>query len=151
MAREFPARLRARRRTVGLTLAEVASKADLSVPYLANLERGRGNPTLAALESIASALDTTVSDLLGGDVPAGEEADRIKALAGMPASLRKFAGSERFRRAVDQIAQAVGRDADEVREQLLVSMATAPRRGTKEPSQDDWSRLLHTYQVLSME
>ena len=59
-------RIRARRTALGLTLAEVAERADLSLPYVSNLERGRGNPTLDALRSVAGALQQSVSDLVGG-------------------------------------------------------------------------------------
>ncbi|TDC13233.1 XRE family transcriptional regulator [Streptomyces sp. 8K308] len=48
--------LRARRKAAGRTIASVAADAGLSVPYIANLENGRGNPTLAALGRLAEAL-----------------------------------------------------------------------------------------------
>jgi len=41
--------LRARRAAAGRTVASVAADAGLSVPYVANLENGRGNPTATAL------------------------------------------------------------------------------------------------------
>jgi len=37
-------------------VASVAADAGLSVPYIANLENGRGNPTTAALARLAEAL-----------------------------------------------------------------------------------------------
>ena len=49
--------LRARRTAAGRTVASVAADAGLSVPYIANLENGRGNPTTAALRRLAEALD----------------------------------------------------------------------------------------------
>ncbi len=49
--------LRARRTAAGRTVASVAADAGLSVPYIANLENGRGNPTTAALRRLAGALD----------------------------------------------------------------------------------------------
>ena len=48
--RGLGARLRARRLALGMTLAEVAERAGLSLPYVSNLERGRGNPTPWGLE-----------------------------------------------------------------------------------------------------
>ncbi|MGC1281309.1 MAG: helix-turn-helix transcriptional regulator, partial [Streptosporangiaceae bacterium] len=45
---ELGRRLRARRSAQGRTLASVAMQAGLSVPYVANLENGRGNPTLSS-------------------------------------------------------------------------------------------------------
>ena len=43
---------------------EVAVQAGLSVPYIANLEKARGNPTLDPLVRLADALGTHVADLL---------------------------------------------------------------------------------------
>ena len=50
--------LRARRTAAGRTVASVAADAGLSVPYIANLENGRGNPTTTALTRLARALGT---------------------------------------------------------------------------------------------
>ena len=46
------ARLRARRIELALTLAQVAEASGLSLPYVANIEKGRGNPTMTALEAV---------------------------------------------------------------------------------------------------
>jgi transcriptional regulator with XRE-family HTH domain len=55
-----------RRRTeLGLTLREVAHHAGLSLPYIANLEKGRGNPTIETIVRMAVALDLSVTDLVG--------------------------------------------------------------------------------------
>jgi len=54
-------RLRALRAGAGRTVASVAAEAGLSVPYIANLENGRGNPTVAALERLARALGTELT------------------------------------------------------------------------------------------
>ena len=62
--------LRARRTAAGRTVASVAADAGLSVPYIANLENGRGNPTTAALSRLAAALGLRLEITLG----AGEEA-----------------------------------------------------------------------------
>ena len=48
--------LRSRRAAAGRTVASVAADAGLSVPYIANLENGRGNPTITALARLAEAL-----------------------------------------------------------------------------------------------
>jgi transcriptional regulator with XRE-family HTH domain len=52
---------RARREDLGLTLREVASNAGLSLPYVANLEKGRKNPTLDTLVRLSIALDLPLS------------------------------------------------------------------------------------------
>ena len=83
-------RLRARRIELGLTLAQVADRAGLSLPYVSNLERGRGNPTTKALSAIAGALDVELGTLLGNvEDPAADPFDSV--LAAAPKSLLAFA------------------------------------------------------------
>jgi transcriptional regulator with XRE-family HTH domain len=52
--------IRARRRELGLTQAELASRIDKSPSYISALESGSVAPSLAALRHIAGALDTVV-------------------------------------------------------------------------------------------
>src|ERR1700685_3235694 len=54
-------RLRTSRR---MSLATLAARADLAKATLANLERGRGNPTIETLWSLALGLGVAFSDLL---------------------------------------------------------------------------------------
>ena len=54
-------RLRAERR---LSLAELSSRANLAKATLANLEQGRGNPTIETLWALALGLGVAFSDLL---------------------------------------------------------------------------------------
>src|ERR1700735_315866 len=54
-------RLRTARR---LSLAALAARADVAKATLANLEQGRGNPTIETLWSLALALGVAFSDLL---------------------------------------------------------------------------------------
>src|ERR1700753_1624269 len=56
-----PHRLRNARR---LSLATLATRADLAKATLANLEQGRGNPTIETLWSLAIGLGVPFSDLL---------------------------------------------------------------------------------------
>lgn len=56
--------IRRRRRSLELTLAEVARRAGLSVPFLSQIENGRSRPSMASLQRIADALDTTAVQLL---------------------------------------------------------------------------------------
>jgi len=58
-------RVRQRRDELGLTLRETAFRAGLSVPYIANLEKARGNPTLDTLVRLSDALELALDDLLG--------------------------------------------------------------------------------------
>src|SRR5260221_11632271 len=72
--------LRGLRAAAGRTVASVAGDAGLSVPYIANLENGRGNPTVAALDRLVTALGARLEGAL---VPAARRA----APAAMPPSL----------------------------------------------------------------
>lgn len=139
-------RLRARRTALDLTLAEVAERSGLSLPYVSNLERGHGNPTMDALRALAGALEASVGAFL--DESSGET-DLVEVLlASAPNTLRKFARSDRFRTTVDRLAREQGKDPEELRRQVMVSMASAPRRSSGEPTEDDWRRLLDVYSLI---
>lgn len=56
--------IRAYRTSAGLTLEELAEKADLSWPYLSEIERGRENISLDKLAGLAKALNVTLSKLV---------------------------------------------------------------------------------------
>lgn len=140
-------RLRARRIERGLKLSDVADATELSMQYVSNLERDRGNPTLKALTAIASALETSVAALVGDDVGVEDEtADLV--LATLPTSLIKFSRTDRFDSVVEQLGEAQGVGREEMRRRVLVGMASAPRRSAGEPTRDDWQRLLDAYRLI---
>ena len=56
--------LRGQRQLAQLTLRQLAEMADISNPYLSQLERGLHKPSLAVMKSIADALDMSVDALL---------------------------------------------------------------------------------------
>lgn len=60
----FGNRIRELRKTKRLSQEEVAYRASISPTYLGQIERANKNPTLDTMFQIASALDTTISDLL---------------------------------------------------------------------------------------
>src|SRR6516225_9237931 len=93
---EIGRQLRARRTAAGRTVASVATDAGLSVPYIANLENGRGNPTTAALTRLAEALGLRLMVTL---MPA-EEGSAPAGVPGIPASLVRLGRTDRFRSAV---------------------------------------------------
>lgn len=138
-------RIRARRVGLGMTLAAVAESAGLSLPYVSNLERGRGNPTLDALQAIARALDMPLGELVGdGEQHVGGDL----VLAQAPASLLQFARSPRFQSAVQRLAAEHSCSPDDMRQRLLVGMVSAPRRGRGDPTEEDWRRLLDVYSLI---
>lgn len=58
--------IRACRESAGLTLEKVAEKADMSWPYLSEIERGKENISIDKVAKIATALGVTISDLVRG-------------------------------------------------------------------------------------
>jgi transcriptional regulator with XRE-family HTH domain len=79
------ARLRARRLERGLTITEVAERADLTAGFISQLERDLTSASLSSLYRICAVLELRVGDLID-DVPAGrlirreEQARRSLAL-----------------------------------------------------------------------
>ncbi|WP_156721590.1 helix-turn-helix domain-containing protein [Streptomyces apocyni] len=56
--------IRRRRRSLSLTLATVARRSGLSVPFLSQVENERARPSRTSLERVADALGTTAAQLL---------------------------------------------------------------------------------------
>ncbi len=155
-------RLRARRVLLGRTIASVALDAGLSVPYVANLENGRGNPTLSALRRLAAALGLTLGDLLA-NVGTGDTDASLLATAGTgdtgdtgdtggvesepsPASaareLRRFTGRKRFHDQVRWLAGQLGEDEGELRARIVAALRAMPSPAHRRLDAPDWQRLL---------
>jgi transcriptional regulator with XRE-family HTH domain len=64
------AAVRRRRRALELTLAAVAERSGLSVPFLSQIENDRARPSTSSLEKVADALRTTAVELLAAADPA---------------------------------------------------------------------------------
>ena len=144
---EIGRQLRARRTAAGRTVASVATDAGLSVPYIANLENGRGNPTTTALNRLAGALGMRLEVTL---VPGSQdEPDAARLAPEMPASLVRLGRTDRFRRAVRAMAAAQGTDPGELSSRLVTALATlAPLTG-RELGEPDWWRLLDTLLLVT--
>lgn len=139
--------LRARRTAAGRTVASVAADAGLSVPYIANLENGRGNPTVTALTCVAEALGARLAVTL---VP-GEESQQASATASleMPASLVRLGRTRRFRQAVRELATTLDVDVDEFSRQLVAALAMIARTIGKDLVEADWWRLLDALLLIA--
>ena len=135
--------LRARRTAAGRTVASVAADAGLSVPYIANLENGRGNPTTAALARLAAALDLRLVVTL---VP---EEDGAAAAPQIPPSLVRLGRTRRFRQTVTAMAAAFDRDADELSAQLVIALAALAQAMSRELAEADWWRLLDALLLIA--
>ena len=135
--------LRARRTAAGRTVASVAAEAGLSVPYIANLENGRGNPTVSALAQLAAALGTELVVRL----VAAEEGPRDPATGSppVPASLVRLGRTARFRRTVGAMAGARGpgtADPDALAGQLVGALTALARAVDTDLTEADWWRVL---------
>jgi transcriptional regulator with XRE-family HTH domain len=67
LATAMGTRLRQRRNELGLTLSEVARRADISPSYLTAVETGSSTASLPVLARISHALETTIGDFLAGE------------------------------------------------------------------------------------
>jgi len=68
---DLGARIRERRRARGLTMVELAGLAQLSQPFLSQVERGLARPSMGSLHRIARSLGTTTPALMAGAAPDG--------------------------------------------------------------------------------
>jgi transcriptional regulator with XRE-family HTH domain len=127
-------------------VASVAADAGLSVPYIANLENGRGNPTTAALTRLAAALGMQLQVTL-----VAEESQRAVAASPpeVPASLVRLGRTSRFRRASKVMARALDLDADEFSLQLVAALAMLAQTLGKELAETDWWRVLDALVLIA--
>jgi transcriptional regulator with XRE-family HTH domain len=141
---ELGRELRARRAAAGRTIASVAADAGLSVPYIANLENGRGNPTLSALAALSRALGADLIVDLGAepDHTPGHEPGHTP----LPSSLIAFARSPRF--AAEAAAlETAGTPA--ARPRLLHALAAMSALSPRPLTDLDWHRLLDAAVLIS--
>lgn len=134
--RDLGVRLRARRTAAGETIASVAVRAGLSVPYIANLENGRGNPTLTALSALAQALGVTLG------VELVEPGEHDTPAVAMPASLSKFARLPRFAEAARRLATLAGCPEPVERDRLLRAMSAVSVAVPGPMTELDWHQVL---------
>jgi transcriptional regulator with XRE-family HTH domain len=139
--------LRARRTAAGRTVASVAADAGLSVPYIANLENGRGNPTVTALTRLAEALGMRLVITLVPDEDSQQATE--PAPPGVPASLVRLGRTARFRQAVTAIARALDLDTDQFAAQLVTAMATLAHTMGKDLAEPDWWRILDALLLIA--
>jgi transcriptional regulator with XRE-family HTH domain len=66
-------RLKRYRKEMGMSQADLARKAEVSAPYVSELEGGLGKrPSGEILLKLANALDVTIAELLGQDIRPGD-------------------------------------------------------------------------------
>jgi transcriptional regulator with XRE-family HTH domain len=124
-----------------------SADAGLSVPYVANLENGRGNPTATALTRLAGALGTRLVITLAPD-EGGDEAGEA-APPEVPLSLVRLARTPRFRQSVTAIAAALGLDADEFSARFVPALAVLARATGRDLAEPDWWRVLDALLLIA--
>ena len=122
----------------GRTIASVAADAGLSVPYIANLENGRGNPTLSAVNRLAEALGVRLAVGVVGDEPPP-----------VPQTLAQFAGTARFAAQSMRLARAAGEPEAVARQRLLTAMTGIGALADRPLSELDWHRILDTVVLIT--
>lgn len=158
--------LRARRTSAGRTVASVAADAGLSVPYIANLENGRGNPTIAALTRFAGALGLRLEVRLeasGRDSPSGEPTSseggvapgestsgRAAVSPGVPISLVRLGRTARFRQVMAASAAALNVDAGDFSRQVVLALAMLAQALGRDLTEGDWWRLLDAVLLVAV-
>ena len=87
-------RIRHARLVAGLTLLQLAQKADCSESLISKIERGSAVPSLATLHRLAMALDSNISNLTSEEKPAGgpilREGERTVIRAGGGVALERL-------------------------------------------------------------
>jgi len=103
------------------TLKDISNSTGLSVSYLSDIERGRTNPSLQSLETLARHFDISVTDLLAGVEFAGLLTDNA-----LPPGLGELLQSE------------FGAEIDEDWKQLLQKINL---RGKRPQTKKEWLEL----------
>jgi Predicted transcriptional regulators len=68
MIEEIGKRIQQLRSDKGLSISELAERADVAKSYISNVERGlQSNPSIQFLEKVATALDVSIHSILNGD------------------------------------------------------------------------------------
>jgi transcriptional regulator with XRE-family HTH domain len=144
---EVGRQLRALRTGSGRTVASVAVEAGLSVPYIANLENGRGNPTMTALSQVASALGMRLAVSL---VPAdGDGEGWSLGAAQIPPSLVRLGRTARFQETAGLIAGNLGIDHREFTPRLASALAVIASILQRDLGEADWWRLIDALVLIA--
>lgn len=139
--------LRAQRTAAGRTVASVAADAGLSVPYIANLENGRGNPTATALTRLAGALGMRLVITFVPDEGSRQASE--PASPEVPASLVRLGRTARFRQAAATMAAALDLDTGDFSVHLVGALAALAHTMGKDLAEPDWWRILDALLLIA--
>lgn len=88
---EVGQRITCLRKQRGYTREKLAELSDISVQFLADIEKGRKSMTVNTLRNISAVLNTTTDYIVNGTVPAPPGDTLLTMLASMPGDSRKHA------------------------------------------------------------
>ena len=126
-------RLRLIRKENKLTLKNLSQLANLSVPYLSDMERGVVNPSIDTLQKVAKAYNMTVKELISGVEELGESSN-----TNYPAEFQSFLKEYESRYKIN----------DDWKELLL----KINFRGRQPTSKTEWLELyLYLKRILSLQ
>lgn len=129
-------RLRELRKTRNLRLRDVSPRAGISIPYLSDLERGRTNPSLDTLQTLAKAYEISLQDLLFGVDFYGEAGE-----GALPSGLAEL--EEQLK--ADLPVERHGEAADWVK-----TLSRIEFRGQRPQTKDDWNEIyLHLRRIIN--
>ena len=124
-------RLRRIRKEHNLTLKDLSQLANLSVPYLSDMERGVVNPSIDTLQKVALAYNIVVRELLTGVDGLGESRNTVHP------------------KGFDGLLKDYGHEISEDWKDLLLRIAL---RGKRPSSKREWVELyLHLRRILEPE
>lgn len=115
-------RIRELRLHRNLTLKEMAILTDLSVSFLSDVERGRTTPSLRTIETLASAFQISVTDLLSVVAFGGESNE-----SNLPAGLDELINDPEFK--------------DEIDEEWIQLLRKIQLRGIRPQTKREWMEL----------
>ncbi len=121
--------VRSRRVAAGLSIAEVARRADVSAPFISQVETGRTSMSIPTLYRVAAALGCTPNALLGGATEPRSHVTR----AGDGIRLQASAGSH------SQKPRLISRTGDDVLLQAyhyVIQPADDPQEWFEHPGED---------------
>ena len=88
------ARIRRQRKSAGLTIEKLAERAGVGAVYLGNVERGTENPSLKILAAVATALGSSIADLVNIEADLSDTDVRrelaVRLKKASPADLRRM-------------------------------------------------------------
>lgn len=93
--KEIGAKIRNRRKSLGITQEFIANKLDVNPSHISNIECGRANPSLTALVKIANILQCSVDCFISGEYTYKIDKGKEKTLDDMIMNKLKYCDTDK--------------------------------------------------------